>query len=182
MDPIEILMNEHRRIEAGLDALDAWVGRLQAGSAPPLSDLRDFVRFIQAFADRTHHGKEEDILFEVMVREGFPREGGPIAVMLMEHDEGRAHVKVLAEAAEAGAELSGEALDRVAAAGHGYTGLLRAHIQKEDQILYPMARAQLSPAAYEEAAERCRAYEDEHVAEKSELMALGERLAQAYRS
>ncbi|MGD0266766.1 MAG: hemerythrin domain-containing protein, partial [Candidatus Methylomirabilota bacterium] len=36
-----------------------------------------------------HHGKEENLLFKTMVDRGFPRQGGPIAVMLHEHETGR---------------------------------------------------------------------------------------------
>ncbi len=181
MDPIETLMNEHRKILASLDALDVYANRLQDGSAPGLADLGEFVRFIQEYADRFHHAKEENILFETMVREGFPKEGGPIAVMLMEHDEGRIHVKVLAEAVEAGAELEGDAIAPIAAAAHGFAGLLRPHIQKEDQILYPMARNQLSPEAYQEVTNRCAAFETENAKEKEALVALGVSLGERYR-
>jgi len=181
MDPIELLMNEHRQIEAGLDALDNFVDGLAPGQAEALNDLADFVRFIREFADATHHGKEEDILFELMVREGFPKEGGPIAVMLMEHDEGRGLVKQLAELVEAGEPLEGERATRASAAAHGFSGLLRAHIQKEDGILYPMAQARLTPAAFEELSHRSQAFEEENAARKQALMRLGEGLIEKYR-
>ena len=59
-------------------------------------ELSRFVRFIREFADARHHGKEEDILFRAMVAAGFPADGGPIAVMLMDHEAGREHVRVMA--------------------------------------------------------------------------------------
>ena len=89
MDPIALLTEEHRLILSALDALEGYAAALQAGRPVPAGDLDLFVDFIRNFADRRHHGKEEDILFETMVASGFPRESGPIAVMLMEHDQNR---------------------------------------------------------------------------------------------
>ncbi|RMF21270.1 MAG: hemerythrin [Deltaproteobacteria bacterium] len=180
MDPIDTLMAEHRKIEAALDALDVFADRLAAGEPAPAGDLAEFVRFIREFADRTHHGKEENILFEAMVAAGFPKEAGPIAVMLMEHDEGRQHVGVLADAANAGA-IEASTRNRVVSAARGYTSLLRDHIQKEDNILYQMARARLSPEAYSAVARQCAEYEAAHSEEKKELLALGDSLVQRYR-
>ncbi len=180
MDPIDTLMDEHRHIEAALDALDVYAERLSAGAEAPINDLAAFVRFIREYADRTHHGKEEDILFEIMVREGFPKEGGPIAVMLMEHDEGRSHVRVLAGAVEAGDDPDASARSAIVAAARGYTSLLREHIQKEDRILYVMAKERLSEDAYREVEQRCAEYERDHAAEKTELAKLGAALGQRY--
>ena len=50
------------------------------------------MEFIATFADHNHHGKEEDILFPAMEKAGFPRDGGPVGVMLMEHTQGREYV------------------------------------------------------------------------------------------
>ncbi|RMD80985.1 MAG: hemerythrin [Candidatus Dadabacteria bacterium] len=180
MDPIETLMDEHRRIEKALDALDVYAERLQAGAQAPLDDLAGFVRFIREFADRTHHGKEEDILFEAMVAAGFPKEAGPIAVMLAEHDEGRSYVAELAAAVEAGTIETNDRA-RLAGAARGYTSLLRDHIQKEDNVLYPMARARLSSEAYAEVTRRCQEYERLHESEKAELTQLAIKLCDQYR-
>src|SRR5690242_137842 len=99
MDAIETLMSEHRVIERVIDGLVAFVeGTRRSGATDP-QELSRFVHFIREFADACHHGKEEGILFAAMVEHGFPRQAGPIAVMLHEHDEGRAFVAVLAEKA-----------------------------------------------------------------------------------
>jgi hypothetical protein len=62
--------------------------------------IGDCSGFFRNFADRCHHSKEEDELFPKMVEHGIPKEGGPIGVMLMEHDQGRAFVRGMSEAAE----------------------------------------------------------------------------------
>ena len=58
------------------------------------------------YADRQHHGKEEDLLFPELEEKGLPRNGGPVGMMLMEHRFGRSHIARMAAAATASA--SGE--------------------------------------------------------------------------
>ena len=172
-DPIETLMTEHRLIEAVLASLDAWADALSAGEAER-ADLPRFVTFIREFADAKHHAKEEDILFAAMTDHGFPKQAGPIAVMLHEHEIGRAYVSVLAEGAES-EDWDESERARLAEAAHGYVSLLRQHIPKEDNVLYPMAADRLPPEAMQQVAERCARVEDEHArsgdAERLEALA-----------
>jgi hemerythrin-like domain-containing protein len=159
MDAIETLMNEHRTIERAIDALVSFSDEVRRKTADDKEELGRFVTFIRDFADAHHHGKEEDILFAAMVEVGFPRNGGPIAVMLMEHDQGRTHVRVLADLSAQQAAWSGEDRQRLAEAANGYANLLRAHIHKEDVILYPMAEQRLPPEVLERVSADCEAYE-----------------------
>jgi hemerythrin-like domain-containing protein len=161
MEAIETLMSEHRVIERGLDALDAFAEEALRGAADDRKELGRFVAFIREFADACHHGKEEDILFKAMVEAGFPSQGGPIAVMLHEHDVGRAHVKRLADLAAQAAPWSTQDREALAEAAHGYASLLRAHIQKEDNVLYPMAEQHLPPPLMERVDQACARYEEE---------------------
>ena len=159
MDAIETLMNEHRTIERAIDALVSFADEVRSKSSDDKQELGRFVTFIREFADGHHHGKEEDILFAAMVEAGFPRDGGPIAVMLSEHDQGRAHVRVLAELSAQQPAWTVEDRQRLAEAAYGYANLLRAHIHKEDAILYPMAEQRLPPAALARVSADCDAYE-----------------------
>ncbi|MCU0728262.1 MAG: hemerythrin domain-containing protein [Planctomycetes bacterium] len=139
MTPIEMLMHEHRVIEKTIDALAEYAGRLRDGGEAPREDLRLFVTFIRAFADTCHHGKEEDILFTALAARGMAVTGGPLSVMLHEHALGRDYVHALARVAGGAGTMTDAERETVAAAAGGYGELLRAHIQKEDQVLYPMS-------------------------------------------
>jgi hemerythrin-like domain-containing protein len=145
MDAIETLMAEHQQILGAIAALEGFAGEVLHGGGDP-AELAQFVTFIREFADAHHHAKEEDLLFVAMVEAGFPRDSGPIGVMLHDHAVGRQHVGVLAEVARAPSPWTAADRERLHAAALGYASLLRAHIQKEDGILYPMAEARL-PAA-----------------------------------
>jgi hemerythrin-like domain-containing protein len=144
MTATEELMTEHRAIERMLAVLEAAVARLEAGERVRPELFREAVDFVRNFADRCHHGKEEDNLFPRLEELGVPREGGPLGVMLFEHDEGRAFIGAIADAVDAyerGDEAAARTITRNA---RGYVGLLRGHIQKEERVLFPMADEVLS--------------------------------------
>ena len=177
MEAIATLMNEHRLIERALDALVAFTDEVERGGGDQ-AELSRFVTFIREFADGHHHGKEEDVLFAAMVEAGFPRQAGPVAVMLAEHEEGRAQVRTLAELASQNAPWSTADRARLARAAQGYASLLEAHIQKEDGILYPMAERRLPPELLERVEEACRTRQARasESGELEQLSALAEQL------
>ena len=132
-DPIEILMSEHRIIAKALTALERAAHR-----DLPFSFYERAAKFLVDYADGCHHAKEEDRLFPMLEERGIPRAQGPIGVMCDEHVEGRRHIRNMREFIEA------EDRDGLRAESLEYTALLRAHIQKEDEILFPMGRRLLS--------------------------------------
>jgi hemerythrin-like domain-containing protein len=183
MDAIEMLMSEHRLIEQALVALEAYAEDVVQGRDVDAADLENFVTFIREFADEKHHGKEEDILFAEMVKAGFPSEAGPIAVMLSDHEQGRGFVRVLAALTEK-ARWTIEDRKELAAAAFGYVGLLRQHIQKEDHVLYPMARARLPAEVLAEVDARAAAFEAEQTQSGTHdrLVSLGQKLLRRHTS
>lgn len=136
---IEVLMTEHRLIERVLGSLETLAVEMEGGLVPERALLSDYASFCREFADAAHHGKEEDVLFARMIERGFPRESGPIAVMLHEHVVGRGHVSVLRQAGAGEGPVSAVETQLVLESATAFVPLLRAHIQKEDRILYPMA-------------------------------------------
>lgn len=133
------LVNEHKLILRMIALLERNAARTAAGSYSNWQFYLDGIDFIRNYADRFHHAKEEDVLFEALIKNGMPRENSPIAAMLMEHDQGRAHVRAM-EAAAVDA-LAGKTADLASLSENAlaYVELLREHIAKEDGILYPLA-------------------------------------------
>ena len=176
--PTDVLYAEHRVIERVLHALAALAGGLRRGAEIDLADARDAVDFIANFADRCHHGKEEAELFPAMERCGLPREVGPTAVMRSEHDEGRAHVRAL-RGALAAQPFDGTTFARRAGA---FVLLLREHIAKEDQVLFPMAEQMLPAAAKADLAAVFRRVDDVEIgaAERARCLDIADRLATRY--
>jgi hemerythrin-like domain-containing protein len=139
MEATENLMEEHRVIERVLDAVELAAGRLSSGQAVPADFFLKAADFIKDFADGWHHAKEEGVLFEAMTAHGLPVRGGPVGVMLAEHDEGRRLTREMRAGAERLQQGDADAVSQITENARDYAMLLRQHIQKEDQILYPMA-------------------------------------------
>jgi hemerythrin-like domain-containing protein len=161
MNSLHVLMDEHRLIERAIDALVVYARGVGRGADHPRSDLNGFVDFIRGYADAHHHGKEEDILFRAMADCGMPTEAGPLAVMLAEHHEGRRLTGIMAELAEGEGAWEEQERSRLLKAGIGYAQLLRAHIQKEDGVLYPMAQSMLPEEAREQVEQAVQRFEAE---------------------
>lgn len=153
MRATEILSQEHRIIEQVLSAVDVLADQARRTRSLDGQSATQAIDFIRNFADRCHHAKEEDLLFKAMEAAGFARDSGPIAVMLHEHEQGRGWVREMVAAAEeasrGGAKAAG-AIDAFVEAAWSYVELLRAHIQKEDGVLYPMADRVLTAEAQAE--------------------------------
>jgi len=143
-------MEEHRVIEQAISALAGYARAITRGADHPRQDLAELVSFLQDYADAHHHGKEEDILFRAMVEHGMPTDGGPLAVMLAEHTEGRRFTRALAELAAAESAWDSEQQRRLLLAAMRYAQLLRSHIQKEDRVLYPLAAQMLPEDAWQQ--------------------------------
>lgn len=145
MTPTEFLKQEHRSIEEMLRVMESVCKKLENGDTVSTGDLRNIVEFIKQFADKAHHGKEEDLLFTAMIDAGIPKDGGPVGVMLMEHDMGRNFVKGLSDAIDEYDNGNKDAATKIIENAKNYASLLSNHIYKEDNILYPMADMHLSP-------------------------------------
>ncbi len=139
MHPIEVLMDEHRTAESVLDSLCLFARTTRQEAGDQRSTLAQFVQLLRMF-DELHHMKEEDMLFDRMTCNGFPRDGGPLAVMLSDHATCRdlvARLAALAEQSGPWTDRDRRLLDETATE---YTLFLKAHIAKEDNVLYPMSR------------------------------------------
>lgn len=156
---IEAMTQEHEVIVEVLASLEAMAGKLAAGNLVPRQDVADFGRFFRDFADKCHHGKEEDRLFATMVQVGFPQESGPIAVMLAEHDSGRQEVRGLLQIGAGSGPLSEPESARTVDYAARLVPLLYAHIQKENNILYPMAQNMIPPDQFERLDQACEAFD-----------------------
>lgn len=150
MKPTDELKKEHEAIKLMLKIMDKVSDRLDARKNVEARHLEDIVEFIQVFGDKCHHAKEEDLLFPAMVAAGIPGEGGPIAVMLIEHKKGREFVRNVKNGVTGYREGHAPAASEISENARGYTALLGSHIDKEDFILYPMADKVLKAAKQNE--------------------------------
>jgi hemerythrin-like domain-containing protein len=145
MKATEILIHEHDLILRGIGVLERMARIANGGTDLPAGDARAIIEFIRQFADGCHHAKEEGVLFPAMEAAGIPNQGGPIGMMLMEHDQGRAAVRRMDEAVSAFG--TGPApFEAFAQAAFEYSALLSTHIFKENNVLFRMADQRIPTA------------------------------------
>lgn len=143
------LVQEHEIIERVLDSLEREARAIVTGKAVDRVFFAGAISFVRKFADGVHHQKEEQVLFPALCDAGLPKDGGPVGVMLFEHDAGRDHIRGIEQSLDAAAAGDANARQRLIQGTLEYVELLRAHIQKENMVLFPMAERVLDPSQQE---------------------------------
>jgi hemerythrin-like domain-containing protein len=161
MGATEILVEEHSVIERVLMAMQRAAARVTEGTGVRPAFFINAALFIKNFADGCHHKKEEGVLFMAMNAAGVPNQGGPIGVMLNEHEQERLFTLEMRDAAERWKKGDQSARMAVAQNALGYVALLRQHIYKDNNILFPMADLVMPPKQQEKVAEDFERIEQE---------------------
>lgn len=161
----QVLMDEHRGIERMLDIVDRAAAQVERGNPVPPELFVDAATFFSSFADHCHHTKEEKHLFPALVRHGIESEGGPVGVMLSEHQQGRAYIRLMREEGHKYANGTLQDPTVLVDAVRGYVYLLRQHILKEERILFRLADELLPPEEQRELLEACERVEREEMGE-----------------
>ena len=143
-------MVEHRLIERMIRLMDRELKRLAGNGKPDPVFIAQAVDFARTYADRCHHGKEEDILFRELAKKPLAAEHRQtMDELIAEHVVARQTVKRLADAREryiAGeVPASGEILDCL----RTLVGFYPPHIEKEDKRFFIPVMAYFSPPEQE---------------------------------
>ena len=141
---IEELKSDHQNILAHLADLETVINQ-------PVIDqkkIEDFLHFTETFAE-PHHQKEERVLFPALEKKGIPNEGGPIGMMLLEHAAKRDYLAKMREALQKNDKI------KLKEKTQAMISLLREHIYKEDNILYPCAQDALTEEELAGLASQC---------------------------
>jgi hemerythrin-like domain-containing protein len=137
MMPIGPLMIEHRLIERMIRLLKQQLEKVgkQRKADPVFIDIA--VDFIKNYADRCHHGKEEDILFRDLAKKGLSDEHRSIMEELLdEHVRARKATKSLLEGKERYLMGDTNALDDITDAITWLVNFYPVHIEKEDKQFF----------------------------------------------
>ena len=145
MKPIQNLIMEHEAVKLTLKILDKICSNIElTGRIPNSEHLDQLIEFFSVFVDKCHHGKEEELLFPALEAVGVQRDGGPIGVMLAEHQQGREYVQKMNEAFSQYNEGDHAAATKLAKNARAYIALLSQHIDKENNVLFPIGDNRLS--------------------------------------
>jgi len=132
-------MREHRTIEKMIARLRDEGESIRGGELD-VAFIDVALDFLRTYADRMHHGKEEDILFKDLAKKGLSPEHRLIMEELIrEHAEARRYVDAISEAKERYLRGEKSALLELGSNISALVELYRVHIEKEDRrFFYPV--------------------------------------------
>jgi hemerythrin-like domain-containing protein len=141
------LMIEHRLIERMLVIIQERLAQAVKTRKIEPCFVDTAVDFIRIYADRTHHGKEEEILFRDLDKKGLSEADRRVMNELIEeHAYARSITKELVEANTRYRNGDSAALEDIARCLHTLVDFYPKHIEKEDKVFFPASRAYLSEA------------------------------------
>ncbi len=145
MYSIDVMVEQHRNISRMLRIIKAACCSILEGADVDQAEFADIVDFVRNYADAHHHQREEQVLFPEMIDKLGPLANTIITHgMLVEHDLGRAHIRSLNEALKLYAEdPQTEYKLQILTEAMGYVNRLQVHVEKENNVVYPMAEREL---------------------------------------
>ena len=145
MNAINELLAEHEAVKLTLKILEKIGQKIdETGRIPQTGHVEQLFDFFSTFVDRCHHGKEEELLFPALEQVGISREGGPVGVMLKEHQQGRDLVSKMKNELSRYRDGDNDTALNFKKYADDYIALLDFHIEKENNVLFPMAIKHLS--------------------------------------
>jgi len=146
MLPAGPLMIEHRLIERMVAVMDRHQKRIEGGQDPDPRLLDDIIDFLRSYADRCHHGKEEDLLFRALAEKPLTQTmRSAMERLISDHAHSRKLVGELDE-------LNGKLRSGDGTATGGISRILAElviiypdHICREDRVFFPQAMKYLDP-------------------------------------
>jgi len=165
MSPTETLKHEHQIVMLIVNSAEGEVRHITETGAIRLERVEKMVDFSKNFTDRCHHAKEEKYLFPKLQQRGMPSSSGPVAVMLAEHEMGRKLIRAIADLLPGAKRGDPDSVTAVRDNLKAYGELLRGHIHKENNVLFPMADRILSEEDQKELAAGFEKVEAEEMGE-----------------
>jgi len=170
MKPRGLLMIEHRLIEKMIEIIRKEILKIKKTNSVDIVFIDEAVDFIRIYADKTHHGKEEDILFRDCINKNMSEED--IKVMnelIKEHKYGRKIVGELIEARDnysCGNNTINIIIEKLSQLVEFYP----EHIKKEDKIFFPDSEKYFSEEELEELLNKFLEFDRTMIHEKYKLV------------
>ena len=181
MDMIQLMMDEHQNILKMLEVVRNAMIKFMDEDQLDQNDVRDMFDFVKHYADGHHHGKEEIFLFDEMIESI-----GPVADklithgMLVEHDFGRMYVMNTLEALKAYLDGNKDKKIDIISNAMAYCELLKRHIDKEDRVVFTLAKRSLDPDTIHAMNQKALAFEAEHQARRDQYIEVLNHLQRKY--
>ncbi|MEM3562079.1 MAG: hemerythrin domain-containing protein [Candidatus Jordarchaeaceae archaeon] len=135
--PIGPLMVEHRLIERMVKVISKEEPKIAKENKVDVFFIDSAVDFFRTYADRCHHGKEEDILFRDLAKKSLtPEHKKTMDELIEEHIYARNTVGRLVNAREKYVQEDKDALKEIVAILKELVAFYPKHIEKEDKHFF----------------------------------------------
>ena len=135
------LMIEHRLIERMISIIKDALTQIESTQEVDPVFVDTAVDFIRTYADRTHHGKEEDNLFRDLGKRDLSADDQRVMQELIdEHVFGRRTTQALVDANARYRNGDKTALTDIISKLRTITEFYPKHIEKEDKVLFPSCK------------------------------------------
>jgi hemerythrin-like domain-containing protein len=137
MKPIAPLMIEHRLIERMVGVMEDYVTSVQASKKVNPAFVDVVLDFFRIYGDKTHHGKEEDILFAALAKKNLtPDHKKMLEILIDDHVQARKLIAKLMEANKKYVKGNADAGNDIITSLKTLTVLYRKHILLEDKHFF----------------------------------------------
>lgn len=162
-----LLMIEHRLIERMINLIDRTLAEVESTGAIDPVFVDTAVDFIRFYADRTHHGKEEDILFQDLEKRQLSDDDQHLMQALIdEHKFGRQITYTLSEANKRYRNGDKPALTDIIESLKTLVDFYPRHIEKEDKVFFPAAKSYVTESEDQAMLEAFREFDRKMIHEK----------------
>ncbi|MCB0120720.1 MAG: hemerythrin domain-containing protein, partial [Caldilineaceae bacterium] len=139
---ITIIRDEHRALAAVLRGLQYLVEQIRNGQqSPDFPLLKSMLAYIEAFPDKLHHPKEDQYIYPVL-RQRDPSAAPTLDVLEDEHRRGPGYLNKLQDTLD-DYQRDSEKFAAFAEAVSNYAGYQWAHMNKEEDVILPLAEKAL---------------------------------------
>lgn len=171
MKPKGPLMKEHRLIEKMLDIIDREIKNINETKKIDTVFIDTAVDFIRFYADRTHHGKEEDILFkELENKKLLDKDKKMMNELIEEHKSARLVVKQLKNLNLSYFHGELYEINEIISKLKWLIDFYPVHIKKEDDVFFPETEKYFTPAELDDMLDKFWDFDKNMIHEKYKLL------------
>jgi len=163
MTPTENLINEHKKINELLDIMSKIALKIKSKDVFYPNDVEEVVKYLINIIENSHHGKEDDVFYPELISSGIPKETAPLSIINYEHLISVNYLKDISSCVvncKIGNDFSGELL---ADSLTNYVIAIKNHIQREEEIVFPIANEVFSIEKQNEILQRFEVIEQKYI-------------------
>jgi hemerythrin-like domain-containing protein len=164
MRPIDALAKEHSLAILVTKAAEQEVRFMHDTGEIRQHEVEELLDFFQFFTEACHDPKEENLLFARLRQRGLPADTGVLAELYRDHREFHARIRAMEHWLREEKKTSDGDVAEFATQLGGFLKLMRSHVSREEEILFPISEELLTDQDVEELAQGFDAIECEEIA------------------